>query len=233
MPKAFDQWRVFPHGDIEKLEPNLWRVQGDLPDGNGHRVMTLVRLGSGGLLVHNGIALEEPQMAEIEAFGKPSVLVVPNGFHRLDAKVFKARYPSIRVVCPAGARKRVAQVVDVDGAYEGAVDDGVKLVHLEGTRDHEGVLEVQSEGGTTLVFNDAVNNLPKLRGIFGFMLHPTGQPTVPRVFRWFFAKDKPALRAHLERLADTPNLRRIVVSHGAIMDDRPGEVLRKVAAALT
>ena len=35
------------------------------------------------------------------------LLVVPGGFHRLDAKIYKARYPQVKVLCPAGARQKV------------------------------------------------------------------------------------------------------------------------------
>jgi len=233
MPKAFDTWQVFPHRPIEKLEANLWRVEGDLPGGNGTRVMTIAKMRDGGLLIHNGIALEEPQMAEIEAFGKPAVLVVPNGFHRLDSKVYKQRYPSLKVVCPAGARKKVAQVVAVDASYTDAPsDDDVRLFHFEGTKEREGVLEVKSGGTTTLVVNDVVNNLPKMGGLFGFLLAPTGMPSVPRISRWIVIKDKPAFRAHLEKLADTPSLGRLIVSHGKMMSEQPGQILRTVASAL-
>src|SRR5258706_9731519 len=105
MPKTNETWTVLKHRPIEKLEPNLWRVEGDLP-WSGTRVMTIVKLASGGLVIHNGIALEEDAMKEIEAFGTPEVLIVPNGFHRLDAKVYKDRYPKLKVLCPAGATKK-------------------------------------------------------------------------------------------------------------------------------
>jgi hypothetical protein len=233
MPKAFDTWQVFPHRPIEKLEPNLWRVEGDLPAGNGNRVMTLARMDDGGLVIHNAIALEEDLMKEIESFGTPRVLVVPNGFHRLDAAVFKKRYPDLKVVCPGGARKKVEQVVAVDASYATAPSDhSVRLFHLDGTKELEGVMEVKSGESTTLVFNDAVNNLPKLGGLFGFMLSPTGKPAVPRIARWMMIKDKQAFRTHLEKLAATPSFRRMIVSHGAMMADAPGDTLRKVAVEL-
>ncbi|HTR53105.1 MAG TPA: hypothetical protein VMJ10_20560 [Kofleriaceae bacterium] len=226
MPKAYDTWTVLPHKPIEKLEPNLWRVEGSLPGGNGNRVMTLVKLASGGLLVHNAIALEEDQMKEIEAFGTPKILVVPNGFHRLDAKVFKERYPGVRVLCPAGARKKVAQVVAVDGSYDDAPSDAnVRLFHLDGAKQHEGVVEVKSASGTTLVFNDVINNLPKLKGMMGVMLAPTGRPSVPRIFRWFFVKDKTKFTAMIEGLAAKPDLVRVIVSHGEMLA-KPAEGLR-------
>jgi hypothetical protein len=233
MPKAFDKWQVFPHRPLERLEPNLWRVEGDLPGGNGTRVMTIAKLKDGTLCIHNGIALEEELMKEIESFGTPAILIVPNGFHRLDAKVYKERYPSLRVVCPTGARAKVEQVLKVDGTYGDTLgDDTVRLCHLDGTKEREGVLEIESEGKHTVVFNDVVNNLPKMSGLFGFLLAPTGQPSVPRLAKWLTVSDRTALRAHLEKLAATPNLSRIIVSHGAVMTSQPSDVLRTVASAL-
>jgi len=227
MPKAYETWTVLPHRPIEKLSSNLWRVEGDLPGGNGTRVMTLVKLLSGGLVVNNAIALEEDQMKELEAFGKPEVLVVPNGFHRLDSKVYKQRYPDVRVLAPGGAKKKVAQVVPVDGTFDdGPQGNGVRMYHLDGTKQHEGVVEVKTPTGTTLVFNDAINNIPKLGGMFGFMLAPTGQIAVPRIFRWFFVKDKKAFCDGIEKLAATPGLERVIVSHGRMLTDKPAEQLK-------
>jgi hypothetical protein len=233
MAKPFETWTVVPHRPLEKLESNLWRVEGDLPGGDGTRVMTIVKLASGGLVIHNAIALEEDQMKEIEAFGEPEILIVPNGFHRLDAKVYKQRYPKLKVLAPKAAMKKVAQVVAVDGSLADAPKDPKVVIRdLDGTKSHEGIIEVTSESGNkTVVFNDVVNNLPKLGGVIGFMLSPTGRPSVPRIFRWFFVKDKPAFMADMERLAAQPDLKRVIVSHGKMMTDQPGEALRTALTA--
>jgi hypothetical protein len=232
MPKAHAAWTVLPHRAIEKLEPNLWRVEGDLPGGNGTRVMTVVRYRDGRLLIHNAIALEDELIREIEGFGRPEILVVPNSFHRLDAKVFKERFPALRIYAPAGGVKKVEQVVKVDGTYADAPqDDEVRLAHLEGVKEHEGFLEVKSPGGTTLVLNDVVNNLPAAGGVLGFMLSPTGRVSVPRIFRWFFVKDRAAFFGCIERLAATPGLKRVIVSHGRMLVDSPADALRSALTA--
>jgi hypothetical protein len=93
---------------------------------------------------------------------------------------------------------------------------------------------VRSPSATTLVFNDALFNMPHGTGLAGlFFRHvtaSTGGPRVPRIFRWFVVKDRAALADHLERLADIPDLIRIIVSHHRMITEKPSETLRVVAA---
>lgn len=237
MAKFHETWTVLPHLDIEELERNLWRVQGSIEGMGLKRVMTLARMQDGRLVIHNGIALEEEAMKRIEAWGTPAFIIVPNAYHRLDAFAFKQRYPGAKILCPDGARKRVEEVVPVDGAYDALpADDTVRLVTLDGIKEAEGVMVVESEGGTTLVFNDILFNMPHAKGmaglIFRYVTQSTGGPRVSRIVRWFVMKDKKALRAHLERLADTPRLERIIVSHHRMITEAPAETLRSVARTL-
>lgn len=87
----------------------------------------------------------------------------------------------------------------------------------------------------SLLFGDTVMNLPHLPGLEGLLLRligSTGGPRVTRLSGLATVGDRRALAAHLDRLAATPRLVRLVPSHGAIVSDRAGEVLREVAAAL-
>jgi len=229
--KVFETWTVLPHEPIRKHTENFWSVPGSMPDPKIKRVMSLARLADGRIVIHNAVALEESAMKEIEAWGTPAVLAVPSGFHRQDAKIWKARYPSLFVTCPKGARKRVEQVIAADDDYDAAPKDAtVQLVHLEGCPP-EGTLEVRSEEGRSLAFSDAICNTPKTKGMTGFFLAPTGRPSVPRVIRWLGVKDKSAFRGHLERLA-ADDLRRVLVGHGAMIEGSAAETLRSVAAGL-
>jgi hypothetical protein len=238
MPKAYDRWRVLPHKPIEKLSENLWRVQGKLEGVALNRVMTIARMGDGKLVIHSAIALDEDEMKEIEALGEPAFMIVPNGYHRLDARVYHERYPNMRVVAPAGSRKKVEQVVPVDLDIDAfPSDDNVQLAYIDGIGEIEGVMLVRSDDSATLVFNDLLFNIPKHgKGIAGFIFRyitrSTGGPRVSNVLRWFVVKDASALRRNLERLADTPDLQRIIVSHHAMIDDDAAGTLRRVAATL-
>jgi hypothetical protein len=233
MASVFETWTVLKHGPIEKLSENLWRVEGSMPNPNIRRAMTIARMKDGRLVIHNAIALEAPLMAEIEAFGTPAAIVVPNGYHRQDAKIYKDRYPSASVYAPKGSLGRVSHVVPVAGDYRDAPkDDTVELRYLDGCKNTEGLLEVKSQDGRTLVFTDVICNVPKRTGLFGFLLAPTGKPSVPRISRWMTVKDKRAFANQIDNLA-TPDLRRVIVTHGDMVEERAPETLKSVASALS
>ncbi|HKQ70499.1 MAG TPA: hypothetical protein VJT73_14220 [Polyangiaceae bacterium] len=236
MAKTNGAGRVLPHGPIEQLESNLWRVEGTLPNMSLKRVMTIARLSTGEIVVHNPITLDGGAMKELDALGSPAFVIIPNGWHRLDAGAFQARYPQARVFAPQGSRAKVARVVEVAGTFaEFPLDKSVSLTELDGTRAAEGVMFVRSDGRTTLVFTDAIFNMPHGHGFTGFLLRyitqSTGGPRVSRVAKLMLIKDKPAFAAHLERLA-TPDVHRIIVAHHQTITERPVEVLREVAASV-
>jgi hypothetical protein len=237
MAKTKSVWKVLPHRPLQKLSENLWHLEGDLEGMPLKRVMTVARRGDGGLVLHNCIALADHEMAQLEAQGPIRYLVVPNGYHRLDISVFKDRYPQAKVLCPRGARDKVAEVVAVDGTYEDfPPDDAVTLTTLEGTAAREGVMLVRSADGATAVFNDVLFNMPHLGGMQGFVLKHVTQSSgglrISRISRLFLIKDRKALAEHLCRLADTPQLRRIIVAHHEIYTGDAGAALRGVAATL-
>jgi hypothetical protein len=231
-------WTVLPHDPIIRHEANLWSVEGSVgPKNPLRRRMTLVKLADGGLLIHNGQALEEPDMKAIEAWGEPRILIVPNGFHRMDAHAFKQRYPKLRVLCPATEDAQVRQVVQVGGHYDSLPQDpSVSVETLEGLKVGEGVLIVRSGERVSLIFNDVLFNMEHQTGFTGFVLRyitaSTGGLKASRIGSLFLIKDRQALRAHLERLAALPGLYRLIIMHGNIIEGDAAARLRAAAQAL-
>lgn len=229
-------WTVLPHGPLEPIDANAWAVTAALPRGKVDRRMTVVRRSDGRLLFHNAVPLEEPAMRALEARGEPAFLVVPTALHRLDVHAWKARYPACAVLAPPGAAAAVGKVVRVDGTLDALPPDpALEVQLLDGTRAREAALVVRGPGGASLLFGDAVMNLPHLPGVEGLLLRvlgSTGGPRVTRLARLLLVADRRALAAHLARLAAIPGLARLVPSHGAIVAERPAEVLRGLAARL-
>jgi hypothetical protein len=239
MAKLHDEWTVFPHGPVERVDDDVFSVEGEIvmPLGRFPRRMTVVALSGGRTVVFSPVCLNERAMRDVESLGTPAVMVVPNGFHRLDARPWKKRYPDIKVVCPPGAKKRVKQAVAVDATTDVLADPEVDFILVDGMGDAEAALIVRREAGATLIVNDVISNVRHPKGIganimarlFGFGVHG---PRMAREVRWLFVKDKAALAKQLRAWAEIPGLRRLIVSHGDIIPD-PAAVLRGVANDLS
>lgn len=238
MSKPFETWTVLPHGKLTEVDDGILTVTGDLhmPIGDFPRRMTVVRLDDGRLVIYSAIALHEDEMQQLERYGTPSVLVVPNEIHRMDAKAWKERYPAIIVVAPRGARAKVEEVVpvDVDVANLDLVDLRVRMLPVPGTDDGDTALVVERRGGTTIVVNDVIWNVPPQKGMRGFIWKLFGftseAPKTPRFVVKKKIKDRSAFKSQLERWAKIKNLRRVIVSHGAIVENDVPDALRNIAA---
>src|SRR6476661_3446356 len=150
MPKLNHEWKVLPRGRVRTVDDRIVTVEGEIPMplGNFPRRMTVVGLSGNRSAIFSAIALDEAGMREVEAVGKPTFLIVPNGHHRLDAPAWKKRYPGLKVLCPAGAK-----------------DSDVDFVTVGGTGQAEAALVVRRPGGTTLILNDIIANVRQPRGL--------------------------------------------------------------------
>jgi hypothetical protein len=239
MAKPFAEWTVLPHGRLTRLDEDLLSVTGLLrmpPMGDVERRMTVVRLRDGRLVIYSAISLNEPEMSALERFGLPAFLIVPNDLHRMDAKTWKTRYPSVQVITPAAARSKVNDIVSVDATDVDFGDPGVRFISVPGTDEREAALVVETESGTTLVLNDLIFDLANRPGFSGWLFKVIGmtgdEPHIPPLIKMREIKDKAALRAQLERWAHLPHLKRVIISHGDIIENDPARVLSRIAEEL-
>ena len=238
MAKLNHEWKVLPRGRVRRVDERIVTVEGEIPMplGNFPRRMTVVGLSRNRSAIFSAIALDEAGMREVEAVGKPSFLIVPNGHHRLDAPAWKKRYPKIKVMCPPGAKDEVGEAVPVDATSDLLADKDVAFVTVAGTGGAESGLVVRRDGGTTLIVNDIIANVRNPRGfgakvmarLFGFGVR---HPQIPRVVKRAMVKDRNVLARQLRRWASLPNLSRLIPSHGDIIDD-PRLVLERIADEL-
>jgi len=237
MAKLNDQWIVQPHGALTELEPGLLTVVGEIkmPLAKFPRRMTVVALNGGGTALYSPIPLREPDMARIEALGVPAYLIVPNPAHRLDIRAFQKRYPKAKIVTAPKAKTAVAEAVD-PVQVSARLGEGVKLVAVPGTDERELALIVERRGSISLVTNDIIGNVAKPDGIGGHLINLLlrfgPKPHVPRDVRGLLIADKAALAAQFRAWAEIDGLRRVIPSHGQIIE-RPAATLRRLADRLS
>ena len=239
MTQPFQQWKVLPHGKLSEVDENILTVTGEIhmPLMDLPRRMTVVRLKDSRLVIFSAIALDDDEMRALENYGSPAFLVVPNDHHRLDAKIWKDRYPTIEVIAPEGSRKKVEEAVHVDTTDPVFGDPNVEFVTVPGTRGHEAALIIRTPNGTTLVLNDLVGNIRHETGFGGWLLRVMGfarnEPHIPKPVELVLVEDKNTLRAQLLQWAELKTLKRILVSHGSAIEDNPSQTLRDLAGSLT
>jgi len=237
MNKPLERWEVLPHGKLTEVDENILTVTGEIHmPMKFPRRMTVVRLRDSNLVVFSAIALDEDEMHALEAYGQPAYLVVPNDHHRLDAKIWKQRYPNMQVVAPAGAREKVEEVVHVDTTDPNFNDPNVRYLTVAGTRDHEAALIVRTRNGTTLVLNDLVGNIRDSSGFGGWLLRMMefagDAPHIPKPVKLKMVDDKVALRAQLTQWAELESLNRVLLSHGDTIEERPSQALLELVSSL-
>jgi hypothetical protein len=234
MTAPFKEWTVLPHGKLTRLNERIVTIVGDLkmPLMKLPRRMTVVQLKSGDLAIFSAIALHEPDMAELEALGRPTFLIVPSERHRLDAPGYAQRYSSITVVAPSGGKEKIGKVVRVDTSSPDFGDPSVRYVELAA----DSALEVDSDDGLTIIVNDLIGDIHDESGIGGWLLRVMGfagdDPHVPAPVKLLLGKQKIEVAQQFRRWATRDDLRRIVVSHGDTIDSDPRGVLRTLASSL-
>jgi hypothetical protein len=191
------------------------------------------------LLIHSAIAMSDDGMAQLEALGRPSVMIVPHTGHRMDAPFYKARYPEIRVLAPGAARAKVEDVVKVDASCEEALPAlGVRVHPVPAFKNFELAYELDLQGGgKALIMSDAVANRDHPKGFGGwFFANVTGgikgRLGVARIMRIAMVSNKAEARAGIAKLADIPGITLLSVAHGRPVRDNVSEALREAAASI-
>lgn len=118
--------------------------------------MAIYRLPDKTLLIHSCIAVNEEVLKEILALGEPSVLnfflisfilkivIVPQGFHRLDIAVWKQKFPKCKVICPKKAQTAVEKVIKVEGFCEDILPSyGIKCISTKGIDKLQGTKHME------------------------------------------------------------------------------------------
>jgi hypothetical protein len=238
MPKFNREWKVLPHGPVKAIDDRILIVDGDIPMplGKFPRRMTVVGLSRNRSAIFSAMALKEAAMRRIEQVGKPTFLIVPNGHHRLDAHAWKERYPKLKVMCPPGAKESVSEAAPVDSTEDILNDKDVDFVVVEGTGEAEAALVVRRKNGATLIVNDMIANVRHPHGLGAKIIARLAgfgvkRPRVPRVVKRAMIADRKGLAEQFRKWSRLPELRRIVPSHGDVID-RPVPSLQRMAMDL-
>jgi hypothetical protein len=229
--KSRRPWTVTPHSAIEKLDENLWAVSSAIPGVPMPRRMMIVKRSDARLLFFHAVPLDDAALAEVKAFGEPAYLVIAHHQHGIDADAFQKKL-GLKLYGPKADLEKMRRKLDLDGTLEDIPPDrDVDVVSTPGVTHGEPIITVRSPNGSSLLFSDVVMNV-KSGGLMMRLAGFVGGPKCNAFFRWRFITDKPAVKAHLEKLAATPGLKTLVPCHGDVVREGAAQAMQQIAAGL-
>lgn len=223
---------------LNNLAPNLWVAEVPwkmLGIEYGAR-MTVVRLASGALVIISPIRLTKELLTAVSGLGPVTFLVAPSSFHHLFMADWVKAFPDATVLLvPQLVKKRpdLQPAVVMDEALRPSWGPDLRLLYVPGGKMYsEAVfLHVPSK---TLILTDLCFNLQAVEGIFGkvmLTLYGIYKKFGPSKAVAIFMGDRARLRRHVDQIA-TWDFERVIVAHGAILENTDPKTVRQAFDAI-
>lgn len=216
----------------------------------------VLRLPSGGTLLHAPIWLGDAAADEVANLGTPEILFAPNHYHHLSLAKWRARFPKARIVASEGARPRLSKQKKIVAAgltiepLESVASElprDVRFLVCPGTKTGETFLSIPfraREPGQTgegagvsaraLLVCDAFFHVTRpTTGLMGFILRATDTApglTIGKTFMWLALKDRAAYGTWLRRVLAEEAPTKLFFSHGAPYDVGTREELDRLVS---
>jgi hypothetical protein len=180
--------------------------------------MTVVRLQTGGLLLHSPLEMTVERRLAVEALGVIEHLYAPNAYHHLWIGEWSTAFPAARTHGPATLSKKRPDV-RVDRIFGGTAEpdfsDVIDEYRIRGFRMDECALVHRPSG--TLLVADLVHNVGRPRGVWSALYTRVmgfhDRVAISRMIRWTAFADRSAARSSIDELLAAP-FDRVIVGHG-------------------
>ena len=184
--------------------------------------MTVVKLSSGGLLLHSPVPVNEDLAAELAALGEVKHIVCPNLFHHVFAAEVKQRYPQALLHGPAklaGKRKDLTLDATLSETPHPDWGDDFELVFIEGSMLQETVF--YHSASRTLIAADLIENFRQCdHGFTRWYLKLGGlwqKPGWHPILRLVYLNRRKA-RASITRILEWP-FEKLSLAHGEVITE--------------
>ncbi|MCW5893064.1 MAG: DUF4336 domain-containing protein [bacterium] len=193
---------------------------------------TLIRLPGGGLLVHSPVRLDAATAEAVRSLGPITDVLAPNGFHHLFAPAWHAAYPQARLFAAPGLPARVPALAGAAPLRDGDPSPWPDVdILVYGPVGNLGEVVVFHRPTGTLVLTDLAFNVVRVDSLFdrfGWRVVMGVPPHLApsRTARMTLLRDRARVRPFVERLLAL-DVRRIVVSHGDVVEHDAAAALRR------
>jgi hypothetical protein len=212
------------YDDLKQIASDLYCLDGDWFNSLFRRRMTIIRLPSGDLVIHNAIRLKEEDYSKIEKLGRVRWIVAPNAFHGSEAHYYKQRYPHADLFVSGPLKKTISKHTEVNGILPNCwpldLRTHLECMEFSGTRLLNETVFFHRVS-RTLILTDLVFNVQQeVRGgekafLKWNRIYQRFGPS--RIFRYIFVSDRTEAARSLEQLLAW-DFERVIMNHGQILE---------------
>jgi hypothetical protein len=224
---------------IEELVPGIWTVATPLKLAGvdfGTR-MTIVRVGGDGLVLISPCPIDDALATEIDVLGTVRAVIAPNAFHYLYFVDAAERYPDAARFLAQGVAKKLGSTPTAAVMLSAEADPiwkaDLEQCMIEGAPMSNEVI-FYHRASRTLILTDLCFNFDPAPsgwpGIFLRLMGAHGRLAVSRLMR-FVLKDRENVRPIIKRILEW-DFERIIVTHGAIVEQDGQKLFREATADL-
>lgn len=185
--------------------------------------MTVLPFGKREVALVSPVPIDDQIAASIAKLGEVRYLIAPNLLHHFYLGAASRRYPSAKILAPAGLREKVPDLT-IDATLEQGLPfelaAAVELLRIDGAPAIDEFVFFHS-ASRTLVVTDLVFNFVRARGTFTklvlFLVGCYGHVAQSRAWR-FTIKDRHAASASAQRVLALP-FHTLIVAHGDVMQE--------------
>jgi hypothetical protein len=195
--------------------------------------------GDGELLVISGATgMEDAAFAELEAFGRVTALIAPNGMHRSGLPDWMRAFPEATVHAPAAALPRVRKVApgaEELSPLEARLPEGLALREVPTLRFGETWMSLDTPRGPLWWVGDTITNMAALPTGLGWLFAVAGIRagfSVNGAQTRFMSRDRATYRRWLREQVAERGPTGILPAHGDLVYDPglPGTLRALVAS---
>jgi len=219
---------------LHKLADGIWTLDGDpisfLTFPYEIR-STVIDTGEGGLFIHSPVQFSAASLLQALP-GQVKYIVSPNKLHHMFLGDWKKAFPEAKLYAPPGLKAKRPDLSFYKELTDEPEPEWREVLKQKVVRGSWFMSEVVffHEPSETLILGDLIENHNPLRfgwlhraiGLANAMLAPDG--STPRNYRWTFFRRNEVRQGFQEILSW--NAKRVVVSHGPIVETGAQEFLR-------
>src|SRR5579863_8219686 len=185
-----------------------------------HR-MCVIRLASGGVVVHSPTRLTRDEASQIQALGPVVAIVAPSWWHDLYLRETQKAFPDATLYLAAALRAEGA-LAPWELELQRCPIRGIGLFIDEIVFYHAASRSIIV---ADLLFNFSASDAPITRWLANYVIGPYPGCRFARLYRPFVF-DRQRFRASIDKVLRW-DFDRIVVGHGAVVESNGAEVFRK------